>query len=209
MHESVLIRSTMVNSICIKLPRTSQQKRTSIHRHHIKISKIMIGSDRKMHSCGLSYLNLTVVVEPLNVIRMGMLPRGQAKLLDHRNIHQIVAATAIDDGMDTAVLDDEEHVEKVMALELVVLPDRGTQSSLHNQSPIVLGRSGTKNHISTIIIPCNVSCNNIIIFNIRSTNIPTIASGNVRPFAWAILLHMTKTFAPVSLNVYSVSAGWF
>src|SRR6266540_1900011 len=93
MHESVLIRSTMVNSICIKLPRTSQQKRTSIHRHDIKISKIMIGPDRKMHSCCLSYLNLTVVVEPLNVIRMGMLPRGQAKFLDHRNIHQIVAAT--------------------------------------------------------------------------------------------------------------------
>src|SRR6266540_2954571 len=71
MHESVLIRSTMVNSICIKLPRTSQQKRASIHRHHIKISKIMIGPDRKMHSCFLSYLNLTVVVEPLNVIRTG------------------------------------------------------------------------------------------------------------------------------------------
>src|SRR5438105_4042286 len=103
MHESVLIRSTMVNSICIKLPRMSQQKRASIHRHHIKISKIMIGPDRKMHSCCLSYLNLTVAVEPLNVIRMGMLPRGQAKFLDHRNIHQIVAATTVDDGMDTAV----------------------------------------------------------------------------------------------------------
>src|SRR5438105_15853046 len=115
--------------------------------------------------------------------------------------------------MDTAVLDDEEHVKKVMALELVVLPDRGTQSSLHNQSPIVHGRSGTKNLISTVIVPCNVSCNNIFIFNIRSTNIPTVASGNVRakpswsfplpspPFARAIPLHMTKSFAAVALNV--------
>src|SRR6266508_2479954 len=170
MHESVLIRSTMVNSICIKLPRISQQKRTSIHRHHIKISKIMIGPDRKMHSCGLSYLNLTVVVQLLNVISMDMRTRCQANLLDYCIIHQSVSATVDDDGMDTAVLDDEKHVEKVMALELVVLPDRGTQSSLHNQSPIVLGCSGTKNLISTIIVPCNVSCNNIVIFNIRSTN---------------------------------------
>src|SRR5438045_8683668 len=119
MHESVLIRSTMVNSICIKLPRTSQQKRTSIHRHHIKISKIMIGPDRIMHSCCLSYLNLTVVVEPLNVIRMGMLPRGQAKFLDHRNIHQIVATITVADRMDTAVLNDEEHVEKGKEIKIV------------------------------------------------------------------------------------------
>src|SRR5438105_3942 len=103
--------------------------------------------------------------------------------------------------MDTTVLDDEEHVEKVMALELVVLPNHGTQSSLHNQSPIVLGRSGSKNLISTVIVPCNVSSSNIFIFNIRSTNIPTIASGNIRPFAWAIPLHMTKSFAAVALNV--------
>jgi hypothetical protein len=63
---------------------------------------------------------------------MWMLPRGQAKLLDHLNIHQIVAATFVNDCMHTAVLDDKKHVEKVMTLALVVLSHRGAQSSVHN-----------------------------------------------------------------------------
>jgi hypothetical protein len=65
-----------------------------------------------MYPCYFCYLYLTVVVKPLNVIRMWMLPRSQAKLLDHLNIHQIVAATSVNDCMHTAVLDDKKHVEK-------------------------------------------------------------------------------------------------
>jgi hypothetical protein len=61
-----------------------------------------------------------------------MLSCGQAKLLDHLNVHQVVAATTVNDGMYTAVLDDEEHVEEVVALSVVVVTSRGTQSSLHN-----------------------------------------------------------------------------
>jgi hypothetical protein len=69
-----------------------------------------------MHPCCFCYLELTAVVKPLNVIRVGMLSCGQAKLLDQLNIHQVVAATTVNDGMYTAVLDDEEHVEEVVAL---------------------------------------------------------------------------------------------
>ena len=80
-----------------------------------------------------------------------MHPRGQAKLLDHLNIHQIVAATTINYGMHTAVLDDEKQVEKVVTLAVVVLSNRGTQSSLHNQGLIGAGRIWTKDLLSTVI----------------------------------------------------------
>ena len=126
---------------------------------------------------------------------------GQAKLLDHLNVHQVVAATTVNDGMYTAVLDDEEHVEEVVALSVVVVTSHGTQSSLHNQSLIGLGRCCTKNLFIIIITLCNVSSNSIFIFNIRSTNIPTITSSNVCPFAGAISLNMAKPLAAVALDV--------
>jgi hypothetical protein len=99
----------------------------------------------------------------LNVIRVGMLSCGQAKLLDHLNVHQVVAATTVNDGMYMAVLDDEEHVEEVVPLSVVVVTSRGTQSSLHNQGLIGLGRCCTKNLFMTIISLCDVSSNNIFI----------------------------------------------
>jgi hypothetical protein len=61
---------------------------------------------------------------------MGMLSCGQAKLLNHLNIHQVVAATTINDGMYTAVLNNEEHVEEVVALSDVIVAYCGAQSSL-------------------------------------------------------------------------------
>jgi hypothetical protein len=167
----------------------------------------MVRADRKMHPYYLCYLELTVVVKPLNVIRVGMLSCGQAKLLDHLNVHQVVAATTINDGMYTTVLDDEEHVEEVVALSVVVVADRGTQSSLHNQGLIGLGRCCTKNLFITIISSRNVSSNSIFIFNIRSTNIPTITSTNVCLFAGAISLHMAKSLAAVALDVEGAACG--
>jgi hypothetical protein len=139
----------------------------------------MVRANRKMHPCCFCYLELTAIVEPLNVIRVGMLSCGQAKILDQLNVHQVVAATTVNDGMYTVVLDDEEHVEEVVALSVVIVTSHDTQSSLHNQGLIGLGRCCTKNLFITIITLCNVSSNSIFIFNIRSTNIPTITSSNV------------------------------
>jgi hypothetical protein len=136
-----------------------------------------------------------------------MLSCGQAKLLDHLNVHQVVAATTVNDGMYTTVLDDEEHVEEVMALSVVVVTSRGTQSSLHNQGIIGLGRCCTKNLFITIISLCNVSSNSIFIVNIRSTNIPTITSSNVCPFAGANSLNMVKSLAALELDVGGVACG--
>jgi hypothetical protein len=45
MHESIFIRSIMVNTINIKLPRTTQLKRASIHSHRIEINKVMVRAD--------------------------------------------------------------------------------------------------------------------------------------------------------------------
>jgi hypothetical protein len=107
--------------------------------------------------------------------------------------------------MYTEILDDEKHVEEVVALYIVIIADRGTQSSLHNQDLIGLCCCCTKNFFITIISPCNVSSNNIFIFNIRSTNIPTITNSNVCPFAGKISLHMAKSLATVALDVRGVA----
>src|SRR5205814_8579525 len=71
----------------------------------------MIRTNGKMHSRCLCYLDLTAVVKPLNVVGVGVLARGQAKLLDHLGVHQIVAATSIDYGVHTAVFDEEKSVK--------------------------------------------------------------------------------------------------
>jgi hypothetical protein len=63
---------------------------------------------------------------------MWMLSCGQAKPLDYLNIHQIVAATSINDCMYTAVLDDKKHIEKVVTLAFVILSKCGAQSAVHN-----------------------------------------------------------------------------
>jgi hypothetical protein len=42
---------------------------------------------------------------------MRILPHGQIKLLYHLSIHQLIAITAIDDGMYTRVLNGQKHVE--------------------------------------------------------------------------------------------------
>ena len=132
----------------------------------------MVRANRKMHPCCFCYLELTAVVKPLNVIRVGMLSCGQAKLLDQLNVHQVVAATTVNDGMYTTVLDDEEHVEEVVALSVVVVTSRGTQSSLHNQGLIGLGRCCTKNLFITIISLYNVSSNSIFILTSEALTYP-------------------------------------
>jgi hypothetical protein len=168
----------------------------------------MVRANRKMHPCRFCYLELTAIVKPLNVIRVGVLSCGQAKLLDQLNVHQVVVATIINDGMYTVVLDDEEHVEEVVALSVVVVVTRcGTQSSLHNQGLIGLSRCCAKNLFITITSLYNVSSNSIFIFNIRSTNIPTITSSNVGPFAGAILLNMANSLAAVALDVGGAACG--
>jgi hypothetical protein len=132
---------------------------------------------------------------------------GQAKLLNHLNIHQVAAATTVNDGMYMVVLDIEEHVEEVVALSVVIVTYRGAQSSLHNQGLIGLCRCCAKNLFITIISPYNVSSNSIFIFNMRSTNIPIVSSSNVCPFAGAISMHMAKSLAAVALDVDGATYG--
>jgi hypothetical protein len=54
------------------------------------------------------------------------------RLSNNLHIHQIVAATSVNNYMYTAVLDDKKHVEKIVTLVFVVLSHRGAQSSVHN-----------------------------------------------------------------------------
>jgi hypothetical protein len=59
----------------------------------------------------MSYLSLTTVVEPLNVVRISVSTCRQANLCHKIGTHQIVAASSIDDGTNVAIFDDEENLE--------------------------------------------------------------------------------------------------
>jgi succinate dehydrogenase/fumarate reductase-like Fe-S protein len=59
----------------------------------------------------MSYLGLTTVVEPLNVVRMGVSTCHQANLCHKTCTQQIVATSSIDDGVNMAIFDNEENLE--------------------------------------------------------------------------------------------------
>jgi hypothetical protein len=52
----------------------------------------------------MSYLGLTTVVQPLNVVWMGVRTCHQANLCHKVSTHQIVATSSIDDGANEATL---------------------------------------------------------------------------------------------------------
>jgi hypothetical protein len=80
----------------------------------------------------MSYLGLTIVVEPLNVVWMSVSTRRQANLCHKISTHQIVAASSIDDGTNVAIFDDEENLEQVMLLKLLGRIHVGTQDPLRD-----------------------------------------------------------------------------
>jgi hypothetical protein len=59
----------------------------------------------------MSYLGLTTVVEPLNVVWMGVSMCCQANLCHKISTHQIVAASSIDDRANVAIFNDEENLK--------------------------------------------------------------------------------------------------
>jgi hypothetical protein len=71
----------------------------------------MISTDRIVDTCCMSYLGLTTIVEPLNVVWMGVSTCRQANLCHKISTHQIIATSSIDDGVNVAIFDDEENLE--------------------------------------------------------------------------------------------------
>jgi hypothetical protein len=59
----------------------------------------------------MSYFCLTTVVEPLNVVWMGVSTYHQANLCHKISTHQIIAISSIDDDVNAAIFDDEENLE--------------------------------------------------------------------------------------------------
>jgi hypothetical protein len=135
---------------------------------------------------------------------MLMCSRSQAKLLDYLAVHQVVAATTIDDGENMTIADDKEDVEQVVVLNLVRVINLCAQRSLHNDGSVMFRGMSAKDllltHLMIVVISYNVSCNNIFILNI-STNIPTISNSDVGTFARTFLLHVSKSLAVVAPDV--------
>jgi hypothetical protein len=71
----------------------------------------LISTNSKVGVCCMSYLGLTTIVEPLNVVWMGVSTCHQGNLCHKISTHQIVAASSIDDGVNVAIFDDEENLE--------------------------------------------------------------------------------------------------
>jgi hypothetical protein len=59
----------------------------------------------------MSDLDLTTVVEPLNIVWMSVSTCHQANLCHKISTRQIVAATSINDGTNVAIFDNEENLE--------------------------------------------------------------------------------------------------
>jgi hypothetical protein len=59
----------------------------------------------------MCYLGLTNIVEPLNVVWMGVDTYHQANLCHKIYTRQVVATSPINDGAYTTVLDDKENLK--------------------------------------------------------------------------------------------------
>jgi hypothetical protein len=59
----------------------------------------------------MSYLGLTTIVEPLNVVWMVVSMCHQANLCHKISTHQIVATSSIDDDASAAIFNNEENLE--------------------------------------------------------------------------------------------------
>jgi hypothetical protein len=59
----------------------------------------------------MSYLGLTTIVEPLNVVWMGVSTCHQANLSHKNSTLQIVAASSMNNGANVAIFEDEENME--------------------------------------------------------------------------------------------------
>jgi hypothetical protein len=70
----------------------------------------MIGTNRNVGACCTSYLGLTTVVGPLNVVWMGVSTCHQANICHKIGTHQIIAASSIDNGANAAIYDDKENL---------------------------------------------------------------------------------------------------
>jgi hypothetical protein len=71
----------------------------------------MVSTNTKVDACCMSYLGLTTVVESLNVVWIGVSTCHQANLCHKISTQQIVATSAIDDGVNAVIYDDKENLE--------------------------------------------------------------------------------------------------
>jgi hypothetical protein len=136
---------------------------------------------------------------------MWLCSRSQAKLHDYLTVHQVVAATTINDGENMTIVDDEEDVKQVVALNLVRVINLCAQISWHNDGSVMFRGMNAMDLLliclMIVVVSCNVSYNNIFILKIRSTNIPTISSSDIGMFAQTFLLHVAMSLAVVALDV--------
>jgi hypothetical protein len=59
----------------------------------------------------MSYLGLTTIVEPLNVVWMSVSMCRQANLCHKISTHQIVVASSIDYDVNAAIFNDKENLK--------------------------------------------------------------------------------------------------
>jgi hypothetical protein len=73
-------------------------KKTCLHWYNIAFGIILISTNKKVDTCCISYFGLATVVEPLNVVWMGVSTCHQTNIYRKISTHQVVATYSIDDG---------------------------------------------------------------------------------------------------------------
>jgi hypothetical protein len=115
----------------------------------------MINSQINSHQS--SYLYLTTVVQPSNVIRVWMWFGCKCKLLHHITASQDVAATSINDQSTRTLFNDTLYLKQCMLLILLRLLHLCTKHMLHNKTLIMLCIIYTNLLFGLFLITCIVS----------------------------------------------------
>jgi hypothetical protein len=82
-----------------------------VHAMMKVMTELFTKNQQKVDACCMSYLGLTTIVEPLNVVWMVVSTCLQANLCHKISTHQIVVTSSIDDGANVAIFDNEENLE--------------------------------------------------------------------------------------------------
>jgi hypothetical protein len=127
---------------------------------------------------------------------MWMWSCGQAKLLDQIGTHQVVAASSINNHTRASVLDDEESLEQVVALQPLRLLDLRAEHTLNNDVQMARRSFSSMNDtflnvVSTILL---------IVFYTRGADVASIFCRQICPLTRAIVLHVANTMTTVTLN---------
>jgi hypothetical protein len=128
-------------------------------------------------------------------------------LLDQIRTHQVVAATRVNNNVQSSIIDYEESLEQIVARLLLGLLHLGAKDTLQNNGLVCHRLLGTEGGILNVILRImHLGVINLVL-NIGGVDVTSVVGGDVCPLARAILFHVTNSLALVTVNPRSAAYG--